>query len=563
MAAFVLVDADVRTLTPEAARGEAIAWRDGAIVAVGARDEVTRAAGAGAEVTSVGGATVLPGFIDAHHHACIGALYGSAVRLAAPAVTDIASLQRALSEASKALEPGEWLVATDWDELVLAERRPPTRAELDDAVPDRPLFAMHYSCHRGLANTRALERAGIDAKTPDPAGGAISRGKNGVPDGLLVERGMSRVEALARASRIARDAEGFFARLARHHEALVRAGITRVVDAAVPLDAVMLVLEAARRGALTVPMVLMPTSAAGWLEAPWDVLERGAIKGEGLVEIGPVKLVFDGAPACAMCLDWWQVAGVTVRGWIMALEQGSLDVVRAMLSVQPRFGARARTGIRIYGREEARDVVRAIADRGLPIATHAVGNEAIDTALAAYEEVGTARLARAGTPRLEHATFLDRGLIARIAGAGAAVVTQPFFVTLPAFGSAPSVPAMRVLAHRWLLDAGVKLAASSDYPVAGFDPLAGIRAAVGRRTARGAIFEADQRVSLDEAIAMYTRTAAEVSGCGDRCGTLAPGKRADLVVLDAPLGSEAELDAARVRATVIGGALAFGRLERG
>ena len=107
MAAFVLVDADVRTLTPEAAPAEAIAWRDGAIVAVGARDEVTRAAGAGAEVTSAGGATVLPGFIDAHHHACIGALYGSAVRLAAPAVTDIASLQRALSDASKALAPDE------------------------------------------------------------------------------------------------------------------------------------------------------------------------------------------------------------------------------------------------------------------------------------------------------------------------------------------------------------------------------------------------------------------------------------------------------------------------
>src|SRR5437868_2071216 len=117
-------------------------------------------------------------------------------------------------------------------------------------------MAMHYSCHRALANSAALTAAGIDKHTPDPSGGVISRGRSGVPDGLLVERGMSRVESLARANLVARDAEGFLARLARHHRALAAAGITRVVDATVPADLAALYREASRRGLLTVPTVM-------------------------------------------------------------------------------------------------------------------------------------------------------------------------------------------------------------------------------------------------------------------------------------------------------------------
>jgi predicted amidohydrolase YtcJ len=546
-------------VTP-AARADAIAWHDGVLVAVGTRADVLRAAGPDAEIWSAGGATVLPGFIDAHHHACIAAIYGGTVRLAPPDVTDIASLQRALARASSALPAGQWLVATEWDELLLAERRPPTREEIDDAVPDRPLMAMHYSCHRALANSRALELAKIDASTPNPSGGMISRGARRVPDGLLIERGMSRVEALARSSQIAHDAEGFFERLARHHAAIVQAGITRIVDAAVPLDLIALVREAARRGLLVVPTIAMPTSTTGWLEAPWDVLDAPTPGSQdGMLEIGPVKLVLDGAPACAMCLSWWQLAGVAARGFVLTLRDWSLDAARTSLSTRPRFGARIRTGVQIYRRDEALDVVRAATERGFALGTHAIGNEAVDIALCAYEAVGASLHARGRIPRLEHATFLDRELVLRVAGVGAAVVTQPVFTRLAAFESAPPIPGLRAMPLRWLLDAGVKVAASSDFPVAHFDPLDGVRAAVTRKTARGRSHEPDQRVSLDEALAMYTRTAAEVSGCIDRCGTLTTGKRADLVVLDGSLATEGHLERVRVRSTVIAGEVVFGR----
>lgn len=563
MTASILRNADLRTQDERAPRAEAIAWRDGGILAVGSNEQVSAAAGEGARAFDAAGATVLPGFVDAHHHPAIVALYGGSLRLAAPEVHDIASLQRALAARSRALAPGEWLVATEWDELTLAERRPPTRAELDDAVPDRPLFALHYSCHRAAVNGQALALAGVSKGTPDPPGGVIERGPGGVPSGVVLERALSPFERLARASLVARDAGGFLARLAAHHRALVAEGITLVVDATVPMDLEALYREAARRGLLLARTVMMPVSARGYLEAPLDVLD-GDPAGEGdapLLRRGPVKLVFDGAPQCSMCLGWLQSAGAVLGALALAARRGSLDPVRASLSVTPRLGAKIRSGIAIYDAAEARAVVARAAERGFAVATHAIGNAAIDVALDAYAACGPA-LARAGTPRLEHATFLDRDTIRRVADLGVAVVIQPIMLGLPTFASAPSIPGLRAIPARWLLDAGVLVAGSSDHPVARFAPLDGIRAAVHRRTARGDVLDPEQRLSLDEALTLHTRTAAAAAGELEERGTLTPGKRADLVLLDRAL-DERSLAHARVRATIRGGELVHGELRSG
>ncbi len=558
----ILLGADVRCLDERDQRAEAIALADGRIVAVGTRARVLELAGPDAERHDLGGATVLPGFIDTHQHPALSVLYGGLVQLAPPTVTDVASLQGALARAAATLDDERWLVARGWDESLLSERRPPTLAELDAAVPDRPLMALHYTCHRVLANSRALELAGIGAHTPDPAGGAISRGRGGAPDGLLIERGMSRVESLARASVVARDGEGFLDRLVEHQRALVAVGITRVVDAAVPGDLAALYREAAHRGRLVLPTVLMPVSTGGFLELPFDALDGRATGDEdGPLSVGPLKLVFDGGQSCAMCLGWLQMAGTVMRAIGRSLARGSLDPLRAAMSVSPRLGAQIRTGITLCARGQADEIVRAATSRGFAIAIHAAGNAAVDVALDAFREAG-ADLAHAGMPRLEHAMFLDPTLVARIADSGAAVIAQPHFLSIPAIGDAPSIVGLRTKPLRWLLDAGVTVAGSSDHPGAGFDPLDGVRTAVTRLTRAGRVHEPDQRIALDEALTMYTRTAARVLGCLDRCGTLEVGKRADLVVLDGPL-SVGSLATARVRATLIGGELRYGRLPRG
>ena len=139
-------------------------------------------------------------------------------------------------------------------------------------------------------------------------------------------------------------------------------------------------------------------------------------------------------------------------------------------------------------------------------------------------------------------------------------MAQPHFLSLPAFGAAPAIPGLPTKPLRWLLDAGVAVAGSSDFPVTGSDPFDGIRSAVRRRAGNGRVVDGDQSVTLDEALGLYTRDAASAAGCLRDCGTLEVGKRADLVVLDRRL-KESELDAVRVRATIVGGDVAFGSVS--
>ncbi len=546
----VLTAARIRCLDSQARTVGALAMRDGRILAIGDREAVLREAGDGAVVIDAGDADVLPGFIDAHHHVSVMSLYSGAAALGPPRVRDVASFQSALADAARGLAPGRWLVATGWDESQLSERRPPTVQELDEAVPDRPLFALHYTCHRALANSRALELAGIGAGTPDPSGGVISRSKSGAPDGLLIERGMSRVEALARPDRVGHDGAGILERMAAHYHAMVRAGITRVVDTAVPQELMTVYRESARRGEVLIPTHACPVSTTGYLEEPWDVLD-GPPTGEvhGPLTVGPVKLIFDGAPGCSMCLGWWQAMASSVRAVALSLRMGSFDPVRTSLSVEPRFGRQVRSGIAIYGHEDAKRMIRGVVERGFSVATHAIGNAAIDVALAAYEATGS-RLHDAGTARVEHASFTDRALAARMAALGVAAVVQPAMLAMHTYASAPSIPGLPFFGLRWLHDAGVRVVGSSDHPVDTFEPLAGIRAAVTRFNGRGVVVDAEQRLTLDEALAMYTRTAALVVGCLDQTGTLEVGKRADLVVVD---GLSGDLSDARVRATWVGG----------
>lgn len=514
------------------ADAEAIAFEDDRILAVGSRAEVVAAAGPQAEVLDRGARTIAPGFIDAHHHLSVAALYGGVVRLEPPRVTDIPTLQQALREAARNMPPGGMLVASQWDEARLRERRPPSREELDEATEGRPAFLLHYSCHRALANSRALELAGIDARTADPPGGVISRGPGGIPDGLLIEQGMSRVEALARADRARADQEGILARMASHYGDLLRVGITRICDAAVPPELVGLYRTLAARGQVAMPTHICPVSMGGWLEPPLDILGGpGTGEREGLLVFGPVKLVFDGAPGCSMCLSWAQTLTSMVRSLRLAARQRNFDAFRTISSLSPRYGAKVRTGIAIYAPEQARAVVVEVLERGFSVATHALGNAAIDVALDAYESAGR-HLHRHGIPRIEHAALATAAQARRIAALGVAAVVQPAMLTMSVMNSAASIPGLPFMPLARLRDAGVTLVGSSDYPVHSFDPLVAIRAAVRRENALGVSMDPEERIDLETALTMYTRNAAEVLGCAHEAGTLTVGKRADIVELD-------------------------------
>ena len=376
---------------------------------------------------------------------------------------------------------------------------------------------------------------------------------------------MGRVEGLARSSLVARDAEGMLARLRDHYRALVAVGITRVVDCAVTPDLATIYRELARRGDVLAPTVMMPVAGTTFLDAPWDALEGPPTGSDGSADdplvTGPVKLIFDGAPECAMCMTVWQSMAAVFSAFALSIRRGTLDPVRTALSVRARLSrdGKLRSGITLYRPDEARKIVAAAADRGFAVATHAEGNEAMAGIVEAYEAAGPS-LGRGGVPRIEHAIFVERELVPRIASLGCTVVAQPSFVGLPSFANAPSVPRLPGIPIRWLLDGGVNVAGSSDYPVVGFDPLDGMRRAVSRRSWRGTAYEPGQAISLDEALVLYTRAAAEAAGCLERSGTLERGKRADVVVLDRTISNVDDLENARVSSTVIGGNVVAGTL---
>ncbi len=522
----------VRTLDVSNPDAEALAWSAGRILAVGSRAKAEAAAGPKAQVVDVGDRVVAPGFIDAHHHLAVSALYAGTVRLEPPRVHDIASLLSTMRDAASAQSPGSFVVATQWDERRLREKRPPTREELDAALPNHPAFLLHYTCHRAVVNTGALERAGIARGTPDPEGGLIERDASGHPTGLLIEQGMSRVETLARAERTRDDGEGVLRRMADHYHDVARTGITRLCDTAVPSDLMRLYYELVAREQMLMPTHVCPVSMQGWLEPPLDAL-AGPPTGHrrGPLIVGPMKLIFDGAPGCAMCLSWAQVLAVSARSAWMSLRHGSMDPMRTAMSVAPRIGRDIRTGIAIYKRETARNVVRSVAERGFALATHALGNEAIEIALDAYAAAGPS-LHQSGVPRIEHAAFASAEQARLMADLGIAAVVQPAMIAMPSMASAAPILGLPFMPLARLAAAGVELVGSSDFPVTTFDPLAGIRSALTRRTHRGDVINPDERITFDEALAMYTRNAARVLGCIDETGTLAVGKRADIVVLD-------------------------------
>ena len=543
----------VRTMDRTLGVTEALLVDSGRVLGVGAESAMRQLAGRSAEVVDLGGRVIVPGFIDAHHHLSLAVLYEGAVDCRQ--VRSIPEMAERLGAASKHVPAGEWIVGWGFDEHTLREGRPPTRVELDAACPDHPTTVVHYSFHSVVASSRALELAEIGRETPDPPAGKIVRGKRGEPNGVLIETALSRVEELARRSLAARDGAGFIRRLAQYEERLFASGITTIADPMVTPEIERIIREAKRQGRMRMPLVLMPIDEGGYLVPPVRRLE-GAPTGEGddALRIGPLKLVFDGGDACAMCLTAGQALGASVLTIGRVIASGSLAPVRAaMRGGGLRLGGdlKFRSGIRYYPEDaDALSVVEPAVERGFSLAIHAMGNEAVDQAIRVITAV-RGRHRDFPPPRIEHATVVDDGLLARAREAGITLVVQPALVDLFEDGGLPPLPGMRVMAHRSMLSHGVSVAASSDAPVQGFAPLDGVRRAVDRGTVTP-----EEAISAEEALSMYTREAARACGVAD-AGTLAPRMRADFVILSGdPCVS---VDGVMVDETVLAGATVFER----
>jgi predicted amidohydrolase YtcJ len=526
--ATLYYNAEVVTLEQQQPGATAVATNGDRIAAVGNLDEcratLRRSGALDVEEIDLGGACIVPGFIDTHLHP-IGVLYFD-MNCDLRGVTSIAAVQDRLRTAAAGLPQGEWLVGLQLEDADLAERRLPTRHELDAACADRPVIVLKHDAHSATANSAALVAAGIDRDTSDPPGGRIERDTAGEPSGPCREAAAQRLFGAVPApslERLQSTARTSFGRLAA-------CGITSAG----------VILQTDEEG---------PGGAAGSLE--WLALQMLL----GDVPFATYAILVgrsvDAAVGARSSPLHDPAAGRRVGGFKIFAD-GTFGSCTAHMR-EPFADRPGESGFLTLDETEIYARMCAAHDAGLQICVHAIGDAAVERCVDLYARLLEERPRADHRHRIEHASLVPPDLVARIARLGLCVSTQPLFIHsektwLPRRLGAGRTPHTYPL--RALLDAGIVVGGASDAPVESTSVLHAIECCITREG-----FEPQQGLSPLEALRLFTRDAAYIQFEEDEKGSLTPGKRADLVVLSAnPLEVAVERIAAiRVQRTVAGG----------
>jgi predicted amidohydrolase YtcJ len=471
---------------------------------------------------------VVPGFNDAHAHPTMTAENLLHVDCSPEVAADEDTLVRLLREEAAAVGEGSWVIGSRYDHTKTTGGRVVDRDLLDRAVPDRPVLLTHVAAHWGVLNSAGLAAAGLTRDSADPPDGALGRTGSGELNGVVYEQALFDVSypSLARGSTVVPPSSlaDRLRGLERAQQRFHAAGITSMVDALCGPDDVALLAEAARTGLLTLRVGVLVA------HPHYDrVAALGLHSGFGdqQLRLLGVKGFVDGACAGGNCL------------------------------VDEPFEGTDDHGMQTMGDAELQDLVARVAGDGVVLAVHANGDRAIRKLLDAHE-----RARERGAPprrhRIEHCSLVDAGIVERIAALGLVVVPFGAYARFHGdklVGYYGRDRLERMFAHRTLLDAGVPVAGSSDYPCGPYEPLAAITSCAERRALDGTAIGLTQRITVREAFDLYTTGAAYASGEERIKGTLAPGMLADLVELgrDPFQVPPAEVVDIPVRSTWVGG----------
>jgi hypothetical protein len=478
-------------------RAEAFAVRGGRFVAVGSSEEIRRLVAPGTGVVDLGGRFVAPGFNDAHLHF----LVLDEADLAD--VVDLAGLQRRVKEHADATATAAWVLGRGWGYAAFPDRVP-HRRYLDAVVPDRPVFVGERDGHMALANTKALEIAGITRATPDPEHGVIERDAAGEPTGELKEAAMG----LVRRHIPEPGPEELYAALVRRMEQAASYGLTSVQNAS---------------------------------EIELDVYERLLAEGGFKVRVyAPLHLEKQPSPES---LARHRALREKYRGPLLKFGsvKGMLDGVvdaRTAAMFEPYVGG--GTGIPMWSQEDLDAAVAAYDREGFQVLLHAIGDKAIAMALDAYERAARANGTSGRRHRVEHVEVPRPQDVPRFRELGVVASTQALFANPDAttLGNYAVLlgpdRAERANAFRRLDDAGAVQAFGSDWPVFSMEARRGIYCAVARQTPDGTPaggWYPESRISAEAALSHFTRDAAYASFDEKLKGRIRPGLLADFVVL--------------------------------
>jgi len=534
---IIFKNATIHTMARQAGPAQAMGVQFGRICSVGSVEAVERNALPATQTVDLNGSTIVPGFIDTHNHFCLYAMLIDQVdcRPAAGCVRG-EDVVAALRKKAKKTPPGTWVMGWGYAPYLLEDKKELTRKDLDRATGDHPICLVHVSVHGAVANSAALGELGFSKETPDPPGGVIHRDSDGSPNGILSESAFMgplffNTPSIYAKIMAAYDDEARARMMIRCAEKYHRFGVVGAHDPFVDSMTLRTYQNVAAAGRF--PFRLYAYILNTWAD---PLLAAGINRGFGSewIKVGAIKMFLDGGMSS-----------------------------RTAAVFEPYASAGGGTGILNYDQESINHEIEKFDRSGYQISVHAQGDRALEMLLRAFQQT-----IADGNPlrhHIVHAGNLADSQIDQVEKMNIYIASQANFFSLLGDGFIEAygpIRSQKLYRFRTFLERNINLAFSSDCPVADPNPLIGIRDAVLRKTGSGQDIGPSESITVEQALALYTREAALFSFEEKERGTLEAGKVADFVVLDKdPLAVSPEnLPECRVRMTVVGGKIVYNEM---
>ncbi len=525
---LVVLNANVFTMDSRAPTAEAFAVKNGRFVAVGRTAAVRALAASGTQTFDARQMTVVPGFTDCHNHAggttlLYEVLVGNPFEVEFVTIASIIDKLRAKARQTPA---GTWVEGYFFDDTKVKDKRQLNVHDLDQVSTEHPVVVRHRGGHTSFYNSKAFQLAGITRSTPNPPGGTFDRDTSGDLNGRVTDRARSALDRVGQRpsftaeQRAQRDRDG----LAHISKQFVRYGLTSVHHESGDLAALQ---EVRARG---------------------DLLHRVSYESSGRV----LDSMISSGIMTGFGDEWIKLGATSEHTVDGSFSERTMALSTPYPGVQPPYKGNVTTT-----QKDLDAWVEQVHRAGIQVNCHANGDVAIDMYLTAFERAQKAFPRTDARPKITHCTLINDDLVRRIKAVGAvpAMFTTYAYYNSDKFVFYGEELMKRCMAYRTLLDAGVPAAAGSDFAPGPFAPLMGIQGMVTRTGWDGKTWGANQRISVDEALAVNTINGAYASREESLKGSIAVAKLADFVVLaDDPHAVDQEkIKDIQIVRTVVGG----------